>query len=567
MMNLSVRARLLMLLAFVNALLVVAAGYSWFAIARLNDQFTSAMQASQRISEAADLSRRAQVDFKIQVQEWKDTLLRGQDPELFEKYMKAFRERSARVHDQLTELGREAQSLGLPADFAATTILEHEELNRKYLAAIKQYRAGDAASVFEVDKSVRGIDRAATAHIDDLVKQERERGAQVAAAAIGAAAAEKTFAVTGLAVLALCALTVSAILGWLTLAPITRRLSRASEVAQAVAGGDLTARIEPGRLDEIGQLLAALATMNGSLSGVVSRVRDSAETVATASAQIAAANSDLSSRTEEQASSLEETASSIEEMTAVVGQNAQSAGKASDAATQAADTARRGGKAVDEVVLTIDGMQESSRRIGEIIGVIDSIAFQTNILALNAAVEAARAGEQGRGFAVVAAEVRVLAQRTAEAAREIKGLIADTVSRVDSGAAKATEAGKTMADVVSSVQNVSTIISDIAAATREQNSGILQVNQAVTQLDKVTQSNAALVEESASASEQLKRMARQMAETVAFFKTPDEARPAGAEASQRRRMPSVASHPAPHSSRKRAGLVTLQPVEEGWTEF
>jgi methyl-accepting chemotaxis protein len=258
---------------------------------------------------------------------------------------------------------------------------------------------------------------------------------------------------------------------------------------------------------------------NLSLSEVVSRVRTTAETVATASAQIAAGNTDLSSRTEEQASTLEKTASSIEEMTAAIGQNAQNAGNASEAAAKAADTARRGGMAVNDVVQTIDGMQVSSRKIGEIIGVIDSIAFQTNILALNAAVEAARAGEQGRGFAVVAAEVRSLAQRCAEAAREIKTLIADMVSRVESGATKAIEAGKTMSDVVSSVQNVSTIINDIASATREQNSGLLQVNQAVMQLDKVTQSNASLVEESATASEELKRLAGEMVDSVAFFRT------------------------------------------------
>jgi methyl-accepting chemotaxis protein len=229
-------------------------------------------------------------------------------------------------------------------------------------------------------------------------------------------------------------------------------------------------------------------------------------------------NGDLSSRTEEQASSLEETAASIEEMTATVNQNAQNAGQASDVATGAADIARKGGAAVDQVVGMMSGIQASSKKISDIIGVIDSIAFQTNILALNAAVEAARAGEQGRGFAVVAGEVRSLAQRSAEAAKEIKGLITDSVERVDAGARLADDAGRTMAEVVASVNRVSSIIGEIATATTEQSTGIAQVNQAVADLDKVTQQNASLVEESTAAAEQLRVLAGEMVETVAVFR-------------------------------------------------
>jgi methyl-accepting chemotaxis protein len=258
--------------------------------------------------------------------------------------------------------------------------------------------------------------------------------------------------------------------------------------------------------------------MNDSLTGIVGRVRQAAELVTSASGEIAVGNADLSSRTEEQASSLEETAASIEEMTATVNQNAQNASQASGVAIAAADVARKGGVAVDEVVRTMEGIQASSRKIGDIIGVIDSIAFQTNILALNAAVEAARAGEQGRGFAVVASEVRSLAQRSAEAAKEIKGLITDSVDRVDAGARLADDAGKTMTEVVASVNRVSHIIGEIASATSEQSTGIAQVNQAVADLDKVTQQNASLVEESTAASESLKELAGEMSEAVSVFR-------------------------------------------------
>jgi methyl-accepting chemotaxis protein-1 (serine sensor receptor) len=518
LMNLSVRARLVLLLAFVNALLLAAAGYAWYAIARLNTQLESTISVQNQVEDVGDLSRRAQLDFKIQVQEWKNILIRGHDPELFAQYLKAFNDRSAKVRLSLSRLGTQAKALDLPATFADKALAEHDELDKKYLAAIKSFRAGDAASTLEVDKAVRGIDRAATDHIDELVKVVRQQGDRLAAQVTKDAASEKTILVTGLMLLVLCSAVVSTVAGWITIMAITRRLTRATEVAKAVAEGNLTAQVDPGRKDELGRLLYSLREMNGSLSGIVGRVRQAAELVATASNQIAAGNAELSTRTEEQASSLEETASSIEQMTAAVGQNAHNASQANELAVSAAQIAKRGGLAVEDVVRMMEGIQASSRKIGEIIGVIDSIAFQTNILALNAAVEAARAGEQGRGFAVVASEVRNLAKRSADAAKEIKALITDSVERADAGARMAGDAGKTMSEVVSSVHRVSSIIGEIAAATEEQSSGIVQVNQAVGELDKVTQSNASLVEESTAASEQLKRLAGEMADTVAIFK-------------------------------------------------
>ena len=307
-------------------------------------------------------------------------------------------------------------------------------------------------------------------------------------------------------------------LGFALIRAITGPLNAAVKLARGVAEGDLTQRIEVHSTDEIGQLMQALKDMNDSLVRVVGQVRTGTDTVATASSQIAAGNLDLSSRTEEQASSLEETASSMEELTSTVKQNAENARQANQLVVSTADIAVKGGQVVGQVVDTMASIKDSSRKIADIIGVIDGIAFQTNILALNAAVEAARAGEQGRGFAVVASEVRNLAQRSASAAKEIKTLIEDSVGKVDAGGKLVDEAGKTMGEIVSSVKRVTDIMSEIAAASQEQSAGIEQVNQAITQMDDVTQQNAALVEEAAAAAESLQDQAGKLTEVVSVFK-------------------------------------------------
>ncbi|MCA3220736.1 MAG: methyl-accepting chemotaxis protein [Burkholderiales bacterium] len=287
-------------------------------------------------------------------------------------------------------------------------------------------------------------------------------------------------------------------------------------VAERIAQGDLSKLDAPPAI--AGSVMASMQTMHSALTRLVTEVRAGIDSVATASAQIAAGNQDLSSRTEQQASSLQETAASMEQMTAAVRTNADSARQADGLARGASEVAGRGGTAVSEVVSTMGEIQAASRRIEEIISVIDGIAFQTNILALNAAVEAARAGEQGRGFAVVAGEVRNLAQRSAQAAKEIKSLISDSVQKIDNGSARVQVAGQTIDDVVQQVNRVSRLIGEITASTAEQSSGITQVSEAVTQLDQVTQQNAALVEQGAAAAASLREQADKLARAIAVFR-------------------------------------------------
>ena len=345
---------------------------------------------------------------------------------------------------------------------------------------------------------------------DDIVGQVR--------ATAGVAAARSAASVKAIAAGTLIALIIGVLASILITRSITRPLKTGLALANQVADGDLTATIEVSSSDEFGELLRALKTMNENLTRMVHGIRAGAESIHTAAEEVAAGNSNLSQRTEVQASTLEETAASMEELTATVRENTQSADSANTLAKQANEVAAKGGKVMDAVVATMNEIRESSTKIGDIISVIDSIAFQTNILALNAAVEAARAGEQGRGFAVVASEVRALAQRSADAAKEIKTLIGNSVQKVTIGTRQVEDAGKTMSEIVASVEKVSTIIDQISSASRQQADGIEQVNGAVSQMDHVVQQNAAVVEQAAAASESMQASAQQLVQSVSVFK-------------------------------------------------
>jgi methyl-accepting chemotaxis protein len=322
---------------------------------------------------------------------------------------------------------------------------------------------------------------------------------------------------TTLALAALALVLFGAVTAWMSRV-IVVPLRRAVGVARTVAAGDLSSDIEAEGRDEIGQLMQALREMNASLVGVVERVRDSSGSIATGSTQIAHGNADLSQRTEEQASNLQQTAASMEQLNATVKSNADTARTAAQMATNASTVAQQGGAQVGRVVTTMQEISASSARIADIIGVIDGVAFQTNILALNAAVEAARAGEQGRGFAVVASEVRALAGRSAQAATEIKALIGASVAKVAEGSRLVGQTGSTMTEIVAQVRRVTDLLGEISASTAEQSTGIGQVSEAVSQLDRVTQQNAALVEESAAAADSLQQQAQRLVQAVGEFK-------------------------------------------------
>ncbi|HLL09696.1 MAG TPA: methyl-accepting chemotaxis protein, partial [Rubrivivax sp.] len=368
----------------------------------------------------------------------------------------------------------------------------------------------------KLDLAVKQSNRVVDDQLTALTKMKEENGAN--AAKRGDELFKFVSFVMGILTIA------SAVCGVVIGVLITRRITRSlggepsdvAEVANAVAAGDLTTHIDTSRATP-GSVVLAMDHMQQSLRKVVSQVRASSDSIATGSSQIATGNADLSQRTEEQASNLQQTAASMEQLTATVKTNADTARQATQLAGTARDAASQGGMVVGQVVRTMEGITSSSKKIADIIGVIDGIAFQTNILALNAAVEAARAGEQGRGFAVVASEVRTLAQRSAAAATEIKGLITESVEKVEAGSQQVGEAGRTMDDIVSQVRRVSDLIGEISSATQEQTQGISQIGDAVGQLDQVTQQNAALVEESAAAADSLNQQASRLVEAVSIF--------------------------------------------------
>ena len=490
-------------------LLTASAGFGglWF-LARSLDTFENDV-----LSMVADERATASIEshFKTQVQEWKNTLLRGSDAALLAKHWSAFEREEKAVTEGADAL------LAKQSDPTLQALLKqfnaaHRKMAAGYRSGLEKYQAaGLESSVGDV--AVRGIDREPAKLLEDLGQQIAALSRTTAESAYAGGHRAMRWAMT----LMTLASAIGLGMGYAISRSVVVPLRRASKVASDVAGGDLSREILVSGHDETAMLLRSLADMQGQLRKLVGTVLQNAESVASASSQIAQANLDLSQRTELQASALQQTAATMDQLGATFRGAAESAQQANRLAQGASAVAINGGEVVGRVVSTMKDINDSSRRIQDIISVIDGIAFQTNILALNAAVEAARAGEQGRGFAVVASEVRSLAQRSAGAAKEIKALITASVDRVDQGTALVDQAGRAMEDVVGAIKRVGEIVGDISVASAEQSAGFAQVGTAVNQMDHAVQQNSALVEESAAASDSLKHQARQLVEAVSVF--------------------------------------------------
>jgi methyl-accepting chemotaxis protein len=506
-MRLSIKLPLAFALAL--ALMLVSALYGIYSLNQSLRTYQTVVHGSnEHEREVLEMT----IAFKEQVQEWKNTLLRGKDPEKLDKYWGSFGKKEGVVATAGAKL-QATLAEGEGKVLIERFVKAHADMGASYRKGFEAFKSAEFDSAVG-DAAVDGIDREPTKLLDEARQVIEADKVAVALQAAGDAtrATMGSFILMGV----VCALGIFAGI-WVSRS-IIRPLNQAVTVSRAVAEGDLSTEFEVNGRDETAQLLLSLKQMQGSLAAVVGNVRQGSEAVSTASAEIAQGNHDLSARTEQQASALEETAASMEELSSTVQQNADNARQANQLAQSASTVAVKGGEVVGQVVETMKGINDASKKISDIISVIDGIAFQTNILALNAAVEAARAGEQGRGFAVVATEVRSLAGRSADAAKEIKSLISASVGRVEQGTTLVDQAGVTMTEVVTAIRRVTDLMGEISAASTEQSQGVSQVGEAITQMDQVTQQNAALVEEMAAAASSLRSQAQDLVGTVAVFK-------------------------------------------------
>ncbi|MEN9864899.1 MAG: hypothetical protein RL748_489 [Pseudomonadota bacterium] len=512
--NLTIKLRLQL---FTGLFLLVILGISlfcWQSIYAINQNNEFASKQSALMTQALLYGDDAQLRFKNQIQAWKNILLRGSDPAQLEKYRSEFTQMGEKTQADLQALGQLLQQLKLETPMLAEVQKAHSELGKNYLNELSKF---DGSNPGAIDVAVKGMDRVPSKKMDEIVDYVAQQAKLANQNMVTSSQNQFQHSQTFLIAAGLFSLLIGFISSWWLLRSIVPPLAHAVDSLKLIAGGDLGHVVVCNQQDEVGDMLKAMEAMRSNFQQIVGDMRTGAETIATEAAQIATDSLDLSARTEQQASSLEETASAMDELTSTVRQNGDNASQANVLAMSASDVASKGGQVVAEVVTTMESINASSRKIVDIISVIDGIAFQTNILALNAAVEAARAGEQGRGFAVVASEVRNLAQRSAAAAKEIKILINDSVEKVDSGSQLVHRAGMTMSEIVDSVKRVTDIMAEISTASQEQIAGIEQVNIAVSEMDGATQQNAALVEEAAAIAELLQDHAATQNQLVSRF--------------------------------------------------
>jgi methyl-accepting chemotaxis protein len=513
--NMRIGQRLAVGFGFVIALLMLLAGISYVRMDSLNKEMETLVKVRYADTVAAN---RIREDVSEATRSMLNVLIMS-DPDQIRKELANTEQRSARASAAVAELARHTDDAQAAGILKALAVIQNKFLpaQTKFIGLVNEDKKDEAMVKFMF--SLRPQQSRYFEQLDKFIASQNAAMRQAGQDA--AAITRRTQMLILMLAAAACALSLG--VAFLSTRSITRPLAQVVQIARRVADGDLTSDIGVDSRDEAGQMMEALRHMNASLIRIVGEVRSSTESMSGVSGEIASGNLDLSSRTEAQASSLAQTSSSMRELTDTVQQNADNARQANALAGKASEVAARGGSVVSHVIATMGSITQSSKKIVDIIGVIDGIAFQTNILALNAAVEAARAGEQGRGFAVVAAEVRSLAQRSAAAAKEIKLLIGDSVDKVHEGSHLVEQAGVTMAEVVESVRRVTDIMSEITAASVEQSAGIAQVSQTIVEMDQTTQENAALVEEAAAAAAAMQEQAARLARAVSVFKLGHEA--------------------------------------------
>lgn len=557
--NLSIKARLTGTMAFMAIMLICGGLMGIIGVQNTNNVLKEVY--SNQLASAAAISKSMMPLLQARTALDRAVIHADQDPGAIIQRAEGFHEASAQAWKAYLALPADATEKKLADDVAAKREKYMRVAALPMIAALRSGQPKEAERIVfeEMSQSFGELDKSAKA----LMDYQSQLAADSFAASQSMYQTFRMVAIGGV-LLGLLLVTMSA---FFLIRAIMQPLQKALVHFEAISAGDLTTRVEATSKDEMGVLMSGLQKMQIGLIQTVRAVRESSASIASASTQIAAGNHDLSSRTEQQASSLEETASSMEELTSTVKHNADNAKQANQLSATASNVAAQGGQVVSQVVDTMQAIHASSKKIVDIITVIDGIAFQTNILALNAAVEAARAGEQGRGFAVVASEVRNLAQRSAAAAKEIKVLIDDSVAKVDAGTGLVEQAGATISEVVASVGRVTDIVEEIAAASQEQSSGIEQVNQAVGQMDQVTQQNAALVEEAAAASEALQEQASYLAQVVSVFKL-DGIEQAGTVPARAKPVLPKPAAPALRTTRPvQKKPVRAKEAEESWEAF